>query len=128
MQGLYRSEDAGSIHPGDLRQAIVGQWPTRPDTSQILGPRALSKMIFVSSSLFCVGCVMFDKPPPGIFTTSKVQPLFEGAVRLARLPKTACASINQRHPKTSLVGQTGIESTSVPALHYGAFFKWKKRG
>lgn len=49
--------------PKVSKWAIASQGHTQPDTSQIFGKRTVSKTIFGSSSLFCMDCGIFDKPP-----------------------------------------------------------------
>ena len=92
---------------------------TQPDTSQIFGKRTVSKTIFGSSSLFCMGCGMFDKPPCDLLHGQSSRHLKEPFARY--LPKTGCTRNGlpkdiQRH---ICLGRQGTEFTNALALRYG---------
>jgi hypothetical protein len=117
LQGLNRCNNSGgSNRSGGLRQEIIDQGPTRPDTSQNLGRRTLCQRIFVSSLLFCVGCVMPGPPPrdlsygqtSGHLEENFVLPVFQnGATR-----------ISQRHRRRPWPADKGRGSSlpDLPAL------------
>lgn len=97
---------------------LAGQGPTRPDTSQIFGPRTASKTIFVSSSLSAwVVCCLTS--PPVIFFMVKVLKS-KGAVHFAIFRKRDARGMDypndiQRH---LCLGGQGIEFTSALTLRY----------